>query len=264
MTAFTTSVGLWPKLLRIQANPQIALAFHTRVHGLSDSTTYVLAQGRATVGPWDDRTWLSRHRDTWERFSGPRDVGIWERPLTVYHWRVPVDVDVERVVTWSDLACESQPELAGAPLPDACSPQKPPKKGTAPRLNHKKAARIAGRLPNVLLAWVDGDGFPMVVPVTIAGTEDAGIRLTAPSGLVPPGGRRAGLLAHSVAKSSVGQHQHRYTGWMEADGESVLYAPHTSGGYLLPSSKFLFRLAASVVTRRGLRKARRMGHLAGH
>jgi len=263
MTAFTTSVGFWPKLLGIQANPQIAIAFHTRVHGTSDSTTYALVQGRATVPEWEDRTWLDSHRDAWERFAGPRDVGIWERPMAVYHWRVPVEMQVERVLAWPDLACQGQPELTGAPLPDAPAPQSPPKNGTGPRVNHEKAAKLAAGLPNVLLAWVGGDGFPVIVPVTVEGAEKEGIRLTAPPGLVPPGGRRAGLLAHWVAKFSVGQHQRRYTGWMDADGDSVLYAPHTKGGYRLPSSKLLYKAAASAATRRGLRHARRLGHVAG-
>ena len=262
MTAFTTSVGLWPKLLRIQANPRIAVAFHTRLHGDSDSATYALVQGKATVGPWEDRTWLDRHRDAWERFAGPRDVGIWERPMGVYHWRVPVEMDVERVLTWHDLACQGQPELSGAALPDPPAPQKPPGKGTGPRVNHEKAARFAAGLPNVLLAWVGGDGLPVIVPVTVDGAEERGVRLTAPAGFVPPGGRRAGLLAHSVERFSIGQHQRRYTGWMEADGDSVLYAPHTKGGYRLPSSKLLYRIAASIATRRGLRQGRRAGHIA--
>ncbi|MFF4858497.1 hypothetical protein ACFY2N_26720 [Streptomyces rubiginosohelvolus] len=44
------------------------------------------------------------------------------------------------------------------------------------------------------------DGYPVVVPVEIVGRDHTGFRLLSPPGLLPPGGRRAGLLAHSSAR----------------------------------------------------------------
>ena len=57
-----------------------------------------------------------------------------------------------------------------------------------------------------LLAAVEGaDGFPVVVPVTVTGTESDGIVLQLPPGaLAPSGGRRAALLAHSFARYTFG------------------------------------------------------------
>ena len=129
----------------------------------------------------------------------------------------------------------------------------------------ERAARRAERLSNVLLSWVGADGFPVVVPVEVKGADEHGILLEAPAGVVPPGGRRAGLTAHSFSPRVTGQEQRIHTGWMEAelDGRRLVYAPHTEAGYRLPTSKLLYRLAAGFVTRRGMRGARRAGFMTG-
>src|SRR5262249_51805375 len=46
---YTTSLGFGKKLERIVAEPQVALAYHTREHGFSASPAFVLAQGTAVV-----------------------------------------------------------------------------------------------------------------------------------------------------------------------------------------------------------------------
>src|SRR5689334_24223863 len=46
---FTTSLGFGKKLERIQQNPHVALAYHDRRHGFSNSSEYVLVQGTATA-----------------------------------------------------------------------------------------------------------------------------------------------------------------------------------------------------------------------
>ena len=263
----TTSLGLWKKLERIHRNPHVALAFHTREHGFSDRPEYVLAQGTASFSPHPDREWLESIRPNLERFLGPRDLGpLWDRWLRVYTWeRVGVEIAVERLVVWPDLACRGPAEVLGAPLPtEPAPPQRPPARGTAPRAKQDRAAKRAGRLPNVLLGWVGADGLPVVVSVEVTGSGEEGIFLEAPTGVVPAGGRRAGLTAHSFSAQVRGQEQRIHTGWMEAgpDGR-VVYAPHTETGYRLPSSKLLYRLAAGFATRRGMRWARQAEFMAG-
>jgi hypothetical protein len=266
MTPVSSSVGMWRKLERIQRNPHVAVAYHTREHGFSDRPEYVLVQGRASLSSLSDPSWVERHLENWERFSGRRDVSpIAEHWLHAYHWRVGVEIAVERVIVWPDTACRGAPEVHGAPTrAELPKPQSPPAKGTAPRIDHLRAARRARRLPNVLLGWVGGDEFPVIVPVRVAGTEERGIVLESPGGAaVPSGGRRAGLLAHSFARYTFGQHQRKHTGWLVAEPGAgrVVYAPHTETGYWLPESKLLYRIGSGFVTRRGLRAARRAGFL---
>jgi len=264
LTPFTTSIGMWRKLAAIQREPRIAVAYHTRTHGFSEGPEYVLVQGRASLAPFDDRGWIERHRESWERFSGPRDVGLWEPLLRTYHWRIAVEMDVERLVVWPELGCRGAPDVNGPPLPQAAPSQRPPRNGTRPRIDHERAARRASQLPNTLLGWVGGDGFPVIAPVRVEGTNEAGIFLEPPTGIVPRGGRRAGFLAHSFARFTVGQNQRKHTGWLDEgrDGR-VIYAPHTESGYHLPRSRLLYRAGAAVVTNRGLRAARRAGFVSG-
>ena len=175
--------------------------------------------------------------------------------------RVEIRIEVERLIVWPDLDCVGAPEIHGTPVRGEPPAQKPPGNGTAPRIRHRRAARRAAKLPNVLLGWVGPDGFPLAVPVAVNGARAEGIVLDAPPGLVPRGGRRAGLLAHSFARYTAGQHQRRHSGWLEAQaGErQALFAPHTEHGYHMPASMFVFRLTAGGGTRLWLRQARKAG-----
>ena len=249
LAAVNSSVGVWRKLESIRARPQVALAYHTRKHGFSERSEYVLVQGRATVLPPDPdlpRTMGER----WERFGGDRDFG----PLlgwVVRDWlrRSVVEMAVERVVVWPDLACRGEPEVFGAPLPDGPPPsQRAPRNGTGPRVNHRRVARRARRLAHVLCGWVGADGHPIVAPVRPGEVDERGIALDGP---LPPGGRRAALCAHDFARYTYGQEQRRHTGWLE-DG---VYAPHTAAGYRLPESRLVFHLVGGLVTRWGIRSA---------
>jgi len=262
-----SSIGAWKKLERIRRDPHVALAFHTREHASSGRPEYVLVQGRASLSPFADRGWLDAHREEWERFTGPmREFGpLWGRWLSVYHWRVGIEIAVERLVVWPDLACSGAPEVLGAPLPpEPPAPQRPPARGTEPRINHARSAAGAKRLPSVLLGWVGADRLPVVVPVQVEGTEDGGIVVEAPAGIVPPGGRRAGLTAHWFSRHVLGQRQRIHTGWLEVEPTErrLVYAPHTQAAYRLPPSKLLYKVVVGLFTRLRLRGARRAGLLA--
>jgi hypothetical protein len=256
-TAVNSSVGVWKKLERIRRDPHVALAFHTREHASHNRPEYVLVQGRATLAePVPD--YPSTILEHWERIEPWSDLGrAWKWWMRVYALRVAIEIDVERVVVWPDLRCEGEPEVHGAPLPGPPESQRPPKNGTGPRLNHERAARRAAKLPQTLLGWIGADGFPMVVPVGIGGTEPGGIRLDAPDGLLPPGARRAGFCAHWFSRSAVGQNQRKHTGWLDG----TLYAPHTKANYRFPASRPLFQLVAGAATRLGVRSARRAGFI---
>ena len=161
-----------------------------------------------------------------------------------------------------DLVCSGPPVVHGVPLPsDPPAPQTPPAKGTGPRIDHARAARRAGRLPHLLLGWVGADGYPLAVPVELAGSDERGILLEGAPGLIPAGGRRAGLTAHWFSRYVTGQNQRKHTGWLEAEpgSQRAVYAPHTEASYRFPDSRTLFRLVSGGATRRGLRGARRAG-----
>lgn len=247
-----SSVGAGKKLERVRRDPHVALAFHTRAHGSSDRPEYVLVQGVARLGaPQDGYAWTIA--DAWTRKADPLPAGrLWRRWLRVYHRRVPIEVAVRRILVWPDLSCRGEPEVHGEPLPGtAPAPQAPPRGGTSPRVAHRRVARRAARLPDTLLGWAGADGLPMVVPVSVAGAGDTGIAVRAEPGLVPMGGRRAGLTAHRFTAHVLGQDQRVMTGWL--DGEALTYAPHTLVGYRLPPNRTLYRLVVGLETRRRYR-----------
>jgi hypothetical protein len=260
LTAVNSSVGVYKKLQRIQQNPKVALAYHTRRLSFTGRPEYVLVQGTASLAA-PDPDYPRSIRASWERFAGPVEVGrLWDWWLRVYNMRVAITVDVHRIVVWPDLRCAGEAEVIGAPIGPAPAAQKPPGKGTGPRIDHVRAAKRWAARPDTLVGWVDADGFPFVVAAGVAGTTVDGVRLKTAPGLVPAGGRRAGVISHWFARYTAGQHQHKHTGWLEGDGAGeVLYAPHTEKGYYMPPSMFVYRLAAGAGTRWGYRGARKAG-----
>jgi hypothetical protein len=146
---FTTSLGLGKKLERIRRDPHVALAYHARDHGFATGNRYVLVQGRCWLAPQADPAW---NREVLgpaaERFMGrPRHGPFWDRWLRDYYAdRVPVTVDVDRVVVWHALNCAGDPHVHGSLRPAAPpAPQDPPKKGVGARVDAAKAAaQLAG------------------------------------------------------------------------------------------------------------------------
>jgi hypothetical protein len=259
---FTTSLGLGKKLKRIKSDPHVALAYHAREHGFSQSSKYVLVQGMASAKLPPDRDYLETVvRPHATRFMGPPKEGFfWDRWLQEYYSdRVPVDVVVERIVVWPNLSCDGEPTIIGSPRPGPAPSQAAPAKGAGPRVDTERAAKRLQKLEHHLLAHVEGDGFPAVVPVEVAGADGAGLRVTAAGGLLPEGSRRAGVLAHEYRAGLVGFSARQHTGWLEVDGDrsAGLYAPHTEQGISAPANKTLLLLANGLLAKRGLRKARR-------
>lgn len=255
----TSSLGLWRKLDRIRKAPGVAVAYHAREHGLTDRPNYVLVQGRASFDPKPDRDWLESITPQWERFLGPRATGLAGRMTRVYYWeRIAITIEVERVLFWADAAATGLPEVFGVDRPGLAPPQSPPKKGTAARVDVAKAASHARRVPHTLLGWCGADGLPEVVPVRAATEAEGGLDLDCPVGLIPPGGRRAGLTSHQFWPRMIGQDQRIQTGWLEAGEGRTRYFPHTKAGYRLPRSKAAFTLGCASLALR-MRAARRAG-----
>jgi hypothetical protein len=256
----TTSQAMWKKLDRIRRNSGVAIAYHAREHGLTDRPGFLLVQGRASFPSTPDHSWLESITPQWERFLGPRSTGTAGRMLEVYYWqRVPITIQVERIVAYPDNAAAGEPQILGKPRAVPGSPQQPPRGGAASRLDATKVAAHARRLPHTLLGWCGSDDMPEVVPAAAVTAADSGVQLSVPAGSVPAGGRRAGLTSHQFQPRMIGQEQRVHTGWLESDGsDRVAYAPHTKAGYRLPRSKLAFTLASGSIAFR-MSKAREAG-----
>lgn len=255
----SSSLALWKKLDRMRRNPGVAVAYHAREHSKTDRPNFVLVQGRASFDTIPDRAWLESIQPQWNEFLGPRETGLIGRTQRVYYWeRIAINIQVERVVSYPDAEATGEPEVFGSPLPPPPEPQKPPRGGAGPRVDVEKVASRVESQPHTLLGWCGSEQIPDVVPVSAAQASTDGLRLTVPPGRVPPGGRRAGLTSHWFGKHMIGQKQRIHSGWMEAENDDVLYAPHSKAGYDLPASKPLYLIAcASLATR--MRAARKAG-----
>jgi hypothetical protein len=255
----SSSLALWKKLARIRRNPNVALAYHAREHGITDRPGFVLVQGRASFDSEPNREWLESITPEWDRFLGPRLKGLRGRMLHTYYWeRVAIELQVGRIVHWPETDATGTPEIYGATRPAGPRPQKPPKGGTEPREDTAKVAAHVERLPHTLLGWCGVDSMPEMVPVSSAAASDDGVELEVPAGTVPEGGRRAGLTSHWFQPRMVGQEQRIHTGWVDLSGGRVIYSPHTSSGYRLPASKTLMTLGSGSLAMR-MRKARAAG-----
>ncbi|TJZ81130.1 hypothetical protein FCG67_00255 [Rhodococcus oryzae] len=263
---FTTSLGFGRKLERIKDDPRVALAFHAREHGVGDrpDPRFVLVQGEARFDPHPDPATLDEIGSRLEPYMGaPKTGWFWDRWLRAYYGdRVLVTVTVTRVVAWPSAGADGEPEVFGAPLPGAAAePQRPPKKGTGPRVDAARTGERAARLPHLLLAYRDADRYPVIAPVAVTAADADGVGLRVPA-WVPHGGRRAGLLAHSYRAQLVGLESRQNTGWLEVTGTEARYAPHTEAGFRAPANKTIVLLANGFLARRGLAKARKQGRAA--
>lgn len=255
---FTTSLGFAKKLDRIRREPRVALAYHAREHGGTDRSEYVLVQGRAE--PVEQPTASDRAlvRRQAEHYLGGRSGRFWDRWLREYYMvRIPVWVHVDRITVWPDLRCAGDAELHGLPSPAPPDPQRPPSKGTGPRVDMKKTAQRLRKTPHVLLGYLASDGFPAIGPVEICAADGTGVELSAAPGVIPPGARRAGLLGHDYRPKLIGLTARQHTGWLEAGGDSGLYAPHTATGFVAPPNKTLLLFFNGLQAKQGVRKARR-------
>lgn len=260
--AFTTSLGFPRKLERIARDPHVALAYHSRAHGFSASPAFVLVQGTANVDLTPSGQRLAAITPAAIRHLGPPKRGrLWDRLLREYYAeRVVVDIAVDRVAWWPDLAATGPVSTFGAPWPAQPAPQVEPRHGTGPRVDMASEGRRVRRLAHQVLAYQGADGAPIAVPVRIDGHDHRGFLLHVPETVLPLGGRRAGLLAHTYRPQMIGLRTRTFTGWLEREGDGLArYAPHTAMGFVAPPIKTTVLITNGVMAKLGVRRARRDG-----
>jgi hypothetical protein len=126
----------------------------------------------------------------------PRRGPFWNRWLREYYAdRVPVTVDVDRVVVWTTLDCAGEPQVLGAAASRAARAPAAAQEGNRLARRRRRGCRQGEPPPARPAGWRQADGYPMVVSARIDEVAERGIRLSSGHPL-PAGGRRAGLLGH--------------------------------------------------------------------
>ncbi|MFM7065190.1 MAG: hypothetical protein ACKO04_17160 [Actinomycetes bacterium] len=254
----TTSLGNFGKLRSIDHDDRVAVVFHARDHSATARTEVVVAQGRASFPVTPDPRYADPSSVArWEEFMPARKRGrVWDWVgREYYEARVPITVHVERLVIL-DGADHSVVQVLGVQLGGEPAAQTPPSKGTGPRVPARKYGKRLAKSRHHLLGWVDATGFPTAVPVTVEPDGDL-LRLQGTG--VPAGGRRAGFLSHWFDRQLVGQGSVVATGWLDHQGTTCTYSPHSVTGYDLPASEFAFAVAGGLASKFGYRKAERSG-----
>ncbi|WP_153183305.1 hypothetical protein [Streptomyces sp. E5N91] len=262
--AVTTSLAFNGKLFHMLRDSRVAMAYHTREHGFATAGDFAVVQGRADVPLSPSREALADLAPRVERFLGAVPSGrFWDWVLRDYFDnRIVIDIAVQRVVSWPDVSGNGERTVSGAEWPGIPEPQSPPAKGTGPRVDTRKVHGQVTKLAHQLIGYGGADGYPVVVPVRVTGHSERGLLLECAPGLLPEGARRAGLTAHSFGRQAVGLANRVCTGWLEVDGDTAVYAPHTTAGFAAPPVKSVQMFFNGVFAKRGWRKARREGTLA--
>ena len=161
------------------------------------------------------------------------------------------DITLARTVSSPDLSASGGMDVTGAAWPGPADPQPPPAGGTSPRIDVGRPRPGSPCCP--IACWRTGERMvsPVVVPIQIAGHDQRGLRLVVPPGLLPPGGRRAGLLAHAYRAHLIGLTTRVFTGWLEAGDEGAVYAPHTYKGFVAPPRKDLLLVSNGLMAKFG-------------
>jgi hypothetical protein len=260
----TTSLAHYRKLRYLLQNPKVAVAYHTREHGFSTGDEFILAHGKATAQLKPSRERNAVLESLGIRFLGALPSGpFWNWALREeFYERVIIDISLQRVTVRSAAQVGGPASVFGEQWPSSSPPpQAPPAKGTGPRMATAKLYRKMKDLPHQVLAYRGSDGYPVVAPVRITGHNENGLQFNDTMGLLPPGGRRAGLTVHAFGSRLVGFSQWVCTGWLNVSETTVVYSPHTASGLTVPPMRRFQLLAAGLVAKRVIRRARRDGSL---
>jgi hypothetical protein len=161
-------------------------------------------------------------------------------------------------VWWPTGSLRDQPTVFGAALPgQPPASQTPPRDATRPRVAMRTLRRSI-RLPHLLVGYLQADGMPCVVPVTVTSADHASVIIENPHRLLPRGERRAGFLAHDFRPGLVGLSTATHTGWLVID-EAARWTPHTRHSFAAPPNKTLLLLGNGAAARWGYRQAVRQG-----
>lgn len=258
---FTTSLGFGRKLERIAADPRIAVLYHTRQHGFSSRRGVVLVQGVATIqADFDDEERAELRQRAGAHLGQVVEGRFWDWWLATYYQdRVLVHVHARRVLWWPDGDLAQRPRVLGAPLPAEPRPGQSATEDMArARVPMAKVAKGL-RKPHRVLGVLQGDGLPLLLPFEVASVEESAVVLEVDSDLLPPGQRRAGVLAHDFRAKLIGLSSATHTGWLRVDAGGARWSPHTRHAFAAPPNKTLLLLANGAAAWWGYRQAIKRG-----
>ncbi|HEX4218146.1 MAG TPA: hypothetical protein VHZ02_07255 [Acidimicrobiales bacterium] len=215
------------KAERARRNPKVALLFGDPVGSPLVRPPVVAVQGLAAVRDRDLQANADRYvRDSQAKLPGatkgqPRFV---LRKMAWYYARIWVEITPVRVLWWPDrdLAAEprewTKPGEIVAPASDPSPAGRPPPAWTDPPSSWREEASYAlASLPWCDVTVVDGDGYPLCLPVARVEADPAGFVLHVGAGAPPLTGGPACVTFHDHADTFTGQENRTFVGRLSPD-----------------------------------------------
>jgi hypothetical protein len=224
----STGLAFPAKAERARRNPKVALLFADPIGvGMSEAPV-VLVQGHAAVRDADLQAGTDRYvRDALAKYPAvakgqPRFM---LRRLAWYWARIWVEVTPVRIRWWPDRDLATQPRewRAGSDLELPASDPAPPGRQPPPWLDPPRewrtvASSALARLPLADLTVVNGDGYPLCVPVSTRPLVGEQVPIVIGDGApeLPPG--PACLTLHGHPEIYTGEENHTFMGTLANDG----------------------------------------------
>ena len=270
----STGLSYPAKAERARRDPRVSLLFADPIGSSLADPPVVLVQGLATVRDSD----LQENTDRYVRISVEKlpDATRGQphfilRRLAWYYARIWIEVTPLHIRWWPSRALDGPtrawdaPEGTAAPLSDPAPSGKQPDPWLSPPTSWRRAAQDADRLSLHDLTVVDGNGFPLCLPVTrtepVAGGYHLGLGEAAPT----VGAGPACLTMHTHAERFTGQENRTIMGTVEpgADGGTLLFRaeraladwsiaggrPRSAVGFLAKGRRLAPRLRAEAQRR---------------
>jgi hypothetical protein len=221
------------KAERARRNPKVALLFADPVGSSVDRPPVVAVQGLAAVRDGDLQANADRYvRDSAAKLPAatkgqPRFV---LRKMAWYYARIWVEVTPVRILWWPDRDLSSAPRewttpgSAVAPASDPSPAGHPPPAWTDPPPSWREVASFAlASLPWRDLTVVDGEGYPLCLPVARVEPDPAGFKLHLGDGAPALVGGPACITFHDHADTFTGQENRTFVGRLSPeDGTFVV------------------------------------------
>jgi hypothetical protein len=221
------------KAERARRNPKVALLFADPVGSSVDRPPVVAVQGLAAVRDGDLQANADRYvRDSAVKLPAatkgqPRFV---LRKMAWYYARIWVEITPVRILWWPDRDLRSAPRhwtMSGdavAPASDPSPAGHPPPAWTDPPASWREGASFAlASLPWRDLTVVDGEGYPLCLPVARVEADPAGFSLHLGHGAPDLAGGPACITFHDHGKEFTGQENRTFVGRLSPeDGTFVV------------------------------------------
>jgi Pyridoxamine 5'-phosphate oxidase len=232
----STGVTYPVKAERARRNPRVCLLFADPIGRGSRTSLVAVVRGHAAVRDSD----LQSNTDRYVRESARKVPDATKgqprfllRRMAFYYARIWVEVTPLSIDWWVDRSMEGPPQHWDAPkglvLPESDpAPEGPalPPWRQAPARWRELAERSLAVLPLADLTTVDGDGYPLCVPVTTRGLSDGSIELGVGAGAPDLRAGAACLTLHGHPDRFTGQENHTFVGTFESATGSAVFTVH--------------------------------------